>query len=368
VARTLIVAGLFALLVLGTGDAAAPDAAPGSERPGIWLSHAQIRELPISGQAWLRLERAAAEPAGHANVSDQDSDHDVLTLAKALVYARTGEARYRTEVRHACESAIGTDMGGRTLALGRNLASYVIAADLVGLPAEEDDKFKSWLKRALTRELEGKTLKSTQEIRPNNWGAHASASRAAVAAYLGDREELERTALVFKGWLGDRDSWSSFEYGDRSWQADPERPVGINPQGAERKGQNVDGLVPDDMRRGGPFAFPPVKTDYPWGSIGGAAVCAEILSRQDYDAWNWEDRALLRATDAMYRLSQRYPRDGWWADEDDAWVVWLVNHVYGSDFPTAPAARPGKNMGWTDWTHAGTRAAPDTTATGSTGT
>jgi hypothetical protein len=361
---------VVALLVLGAGDAAPPQAVPGSDRPGIWLSHAEIRELPISGESWLRLERAAADPAGHANVSDQDSDHDVLTLAKALVYARTGDDRYRTEVRNACESAIGTDMGGRTLALGRNLVSYVIAADLVGLPAEEDEKFRSWLRRTMTRELEGKTLRSTHEIRPNNWGAHAAASRAAVAAYLGDRQELERTALVFKGWLGDRDSWAGFEYGDLSWQADPKHPVGINPIGATKKGQSIDGLVPDDMRRGGPFAFPPGRTDYPWGSIGGAAVCAEILWRQGYDAWSWEDRAILRAVAAMHRLSQRYAGDGWWADGDDAWVVWLVNHVYGTDYPAATPALPGKNMGWTDWTHAGTRVAaqPDTAqAAGSPG-
>ena len=31
--------------------------------------------------------------------------------------------------------------------------------------------------------------------------------------------------------------------------------------------------------------------------------------------------------------------------------MWLVDHAYGADFPTALPAREGKNMGWTDWTH-----------------
>jgi hypothetical protein len=355
--RWLLPVIALSLVLVAMAGEPGPEPVPGSERPGIWLSHAEIRELPISGQAWLQLERAASEPAGYGDVSNQNSNHDVLTLAKALVYARTGDDRYRAAVRQNCADVIGTDVGGRTLALGRNLVSYVIAADLVELPPEEDQEFQAWLRRALTRELEKKTLQSTHEIRPNNWGAHAAASRAAVAAYLGDREELERTALVFKGWLGDRDAYAGFKYGNLSWQADPKKPVGINPQGATKHERNIDGFVPDDMRRGGDFAFPPGKTNYPWGSINGAAVCAEILWRQGYDAWNWEDRAILRAVQAMRRLHQSYPRGEWWAHGDDEWVIWLVNHAYGTDFPAALPAQPGKNMGWTDWTHRSPRGA-----------
>jgi len=357
--RLLTPAAVLTLLVPALGgdasDSGPPDPVPGADRPGLWLSHDEIRLLPMAGPAWLQLERVAREPAGRAEVSDQDSNHDVRTLAKALVWARTGETRYRDEVRQACAAAIGTDLGGRTLALGRNLVCYVIAADLAGLPPEEDEEFRSWLRRALGRDLEGKTLRSTHEIRPNNWGTHAAASRAAVAAYLGDRAELDRTALVFQGWLGDRDAYAGFKYGDLWWQADPKRPVGINPRGATKDGESIDGLVPDDMRRGGAFAFPPGRTNYPWGALEGAAVCAEILWRQGYDAWQWQDRAILRAVEALRRLSERYPGDDWWATGDDEWVVWLVNHAYGADFPAALPARPGKNMGWTDWTHQGTR-------------
>lgn len=46
----------------------------------------------------------------------------------------TGTQSYRTDVINACMDAIGTESGGRTLALGRELGAYVIAADLVGLP------------------------------------------------------------------------------------------------------------------------------------------------------------------------------------------------------------------------------------------
>jgi hypothetical protein len=30
---------------------------------------------------------------------------------------------------------------------------------------------------------------------------------------------------------------------------------------------------------------------------------------------------------------------------------WIINHVYGSSFPTIAPANFGKIMGWTDWTH-----------------
>ena len=150
-------------------------------------------------------------------------------LAKALVHARTGNAEYRKQVIDACMAAIGTEKGGRTLSLGRELIAYVIAADLVGLPPQEDRRFRVWLKETLTENLQGRTLRSTQEDRPNNWGSHAGASRGAVALYLRDAQELHRTAQVFKGYLGDRSSYAGFKYGSLDWQADPRRPAQASP-------------------------------------------------------------------------------------------------------------------------------------------
>src|SRR4029077_1249055 len=89
-----------------------------------------------------------------------------------------------------------------------NLPGYVIAADLINLPswrpAFNNRTFRPWLRRLLHKNLDGDTLISTQETRPNNWGLHAGAARAAIAIYLGDRRQLARTAKVFHGWLGHR--------------------------------------------------------------------------------------------------------------------------------------------------------------------
>ncbi len=317
---------------------------------GIWLSGEEIAGLPTVGPAWEQLKALAGQEAGEPDLSDQEQVNKVYVLAKALVYARTGERRYRDEVIDNLMKVIGTEKGGRTLALGRGLVTYVIAADLVNLPAEseQDRRFRQWLGNVLDEPLEGLTLRSTSELRANNWGTHAGASRTAVALYLGDSAELERTAQIFKGWLGDRSAYDGFAYeDDLSWQADPQQPVGVNPKGAMKEGQSIDGALPEEMRRGRGFRWPPKRTNYPWGALQGALVQAELLHRAGYPAWEWEDRALLRAVQFLYRI-------GWPAEGDDEWQIWLVNHVYDTEFPAALPAQPGKNMGWTDWTHAAT--------------
>jgi hypothetical protein len=361
-------AALGVVAIIGAGSVPPADSADDPNPPvelsapvptkGIWLTRDEIRALPMSGTAWSALKAQADKPAGVPDLSNQDQMNNVYVLAKALVYVRTGIESYRTEVRQNCVLAIDTELGGRTLALGRELAAYVIAADLVGLEPAEDAMFRAWLRRTLTETLEGNTLRSTHERRANNWGTHAGASRAAVAVYLGDAAELARVAQVFKGWLGDRSSYASFSFGDLSWQADPSKPVAINPAGVAMQGESVDGALPEEMRRGGGFKFPPGSTNYPWGALSGAVVQAEILRRQGYDAWNWQNQALRRAYQFLHNLSLRYPTGGWWASGDDRWNPWLVNRTYGTNFPVQAGAQAGKHMGWTDWTHAGSGPLP----------
>jgi Alginate lyase len=318
--------------------------APGS---AILISASQIAALPTTGAAWTALKAKADSTIGTPDISNQDDNTDQLVLARALVYARTGVASYRSSVVTAIRSAVGTEAGGRTLALGRNLPAYVISADLISLktadPAFDTGTFRPWLRSLLTETLDGKTLVSTHEVRPNNWGTHAGAARAAVAAYLGDATEMARTAQVFRGWLGDRSAYAGFVYGDLSWQCDPARPVGINPTGCVKNGQDIGGVMPDDMRRGGSFAWPPVYTGYAWEALQGAVLQAELLRVAGYDAWNWSDKALLRAVRFLYG------RVGWVAECDDTWQPWLIDRRYGTSYRGAPPARTGKNFGYTDW-------------------
>ena len=59
-----------------------PDAAP---RPSheIWISRGELMRLPTSGPARERLKAGADDRSGSANIANQDSNHDVKTLAVA---------------------------------------------------------------------------------------------------------------------------------------------------------------------------------------------------------------------------------------------------------------------------------------------
>lgn len=357
IALILALAGIFALLVALPSRQSPPPAGsvaavrqdsvgPATIPPSyIWIARSRLMSLPMDGPAWDTVMAAARRPVSPPDLSDQDDPANVHVLARALVYARTGDTGQRDTVIGACMLAIGTE-GGRTLALGKELIAYVLAADLVGLPPAEDQRFRAWLADLRHREFpSGKTLVSTHQDRPNNWGTYAGASLAAIAAYLGEPDELQRIARIFKGWLGDRDAYAGFTYKSPGWQADPARPVGINPAGATKNGFSIDGVLPDDQRRGGDFQWPPPRENYVYSALQGALATAIILDRAGYPVWEWEDRALLRAYQWLHGQAA-YPARG-----DDGWQPYVINYYYGTDFPAPVPARPGKNVGWTDWTH-----------------
>jgi hypothetical protein len=249
---------------------------------------------------------------------------------------------YREDTITMLKASVGTEYPGNALALARGLGSLVLAADLVGW---RDPAWMAWvddLRTWVNPDL-GYTLVYVHEKRPNNWGTHAGASRVAAALYLGDTADLARAATVFRGYLGDRASYAAFKYGeDLSWQADSAAPVGINPKGATLGGMIVDGILPDDMRRGG--SRPTVGDagqSYTWEALQGILLQAELLSRHGYAAWEWSDRAILRAFQRINVLG--YPAVG-----DDRWQPWLVNRRYGTAYPTT-STTAGKGFGFADW-------------------
>jgi hypothetical protein len=317
---------LFVSLQLaGTVEAQSPT-------KGILLSREEIAELPASGAAWNYLKSKADASWTTPDLDDQDDEDNVRVLARALVGVRVGlgttaGAAYRDSVIKSCMACIGTE-GGRTLALGRELGAYVIAADLVGLPSDKEATFKSYLSSVRRKELDGKTLISTHEDRPNNWGTICGFTRIAIAAYLNDTADLARAAKVFKGYLGDRASYSGFDYGDLDWQSHPSTPRGINPVGATISGHNVDGGLPEELRRAGGFTWPPPKENYIYTGLEGALLQAWILERFGYpDVWTWESSALKRAFVWLHAICN-FPAEG-----NDVWQPWVINQVYGTTYP-----------------------------------
>ena len=318
---------------------------------GIWISPAELAALPTSGAAWSNLLSEANSSCGSVDLSDQEQRTNVCILAKALAFARTGTASYRSAVVTALKQIVDAPAyNGRALALGRELGAYVIAADLISLRSHDpalDRDFRAEIRSLLTTYTNSgpSSLIKCHELRPNNWGTHCGASRLAVAAYLGDTAEIDRAAQVFKGWLGDRSAYAGFVYGDLSWQCDPNRPVGINPAGCRRYSRDLGGILPDDQRRAGSYSWPPTRENYVWEALQGAVVQAVILERLGYPAFQWSDQALRRAVEWLYTVN------GFPAGGDDGWQPHLFNRYYGTSFSAPVPANAGKNVGWTDWTH-----------------
>src|SRR5262249_12666202 len=147
--------------------------------------------------------------------------------------------------------------GGTTLALGRKLVAYVVAADLIG--GITTPEFLDDLQGLFTKDVGGDTLIGTNERRPTNWGTHCGASRAPAPAYLEKygkerpqrdfgHKQLGYTATVFRGWLGERSIYSNFSYKPYDWHADLSQLKGINGPGV-KDGLNIDGAFPAEMVR-----------------------------------------------------------------------------------------------------------------------
>jgi hypothetical protein len=351
-----MVALLMLIFAVGEGLAFNP-------RVGIWISSDELAKVPMAGKAWEQLKQWADRTWGDKGVvtlfSGSHND-DMEVYAGALVYARTGEQEYRTKVHQALAAIIGTedntDYGccGKSLGIARNTLGFVVAADLIDLKNMDsalNAKFRSFLIKI--RDLRPHGLAAVHEQRPNNFGTHAGASRMAVDLYLGDTADLERTVTVFRGWLGERSQYAGFDYGSLFWQCDPEKPVGINPKGCKKDGHSIDGVLPDDQRRGGSFTWPPFQENYVWEALQGTTVALELLRRAGYTATEWSDQAVLRAYQWLHSINN-YPADG-----DDSWQPHVMNFLYDTNFPAPIPASPGKNMGFTDWTHAQRSAGSD---------
>ena len=345
------------VMTSGVRDRAlALDASFGSSK-GIWVERSVVQSLPTSGNAWDRLAADAVGDWGVASLAYTDSRHDVYTLAGALYAVRMNDTAMRARVVSSIESAIGTEDGGTTLALGRNLTGYVLAADLVGYGSA---RFSAWLDQVRVEVLDGRTLLSTHMDRPNNWGTHAGAARIAAARYLGDEADLAAAVRVFRGYLGDRGAYAGFEFGDPEWQADPSAPVPINPAGSVKNGYVVDGAIVDDVRRCVCVVTSPApKENYQWEAMQGIVTQATLLDVAGYDdVWRWSDAAIARAVRFLYEQAQ-FPAEG-----DDRFLPYLIDTGLGTGYSVGVEAQTGKSIGYTDWTHrpsATTTTAPTTT-------
>jgi hypothetical protein len=108
----------------------------------------------MRGAAWNSLSNEANRECGTPDLTNQDDGTNVCVMAKALAFARTGNVRLGIDVRKALRSIVDAPpYRGRALSLGRELAAYVIAADIVSLRTLDpdlDSPFRVKIKQLLT--------------------------------------------------------------------------------------------------------------------------------------------------------------------------------------------------------------------------
>jgi hypothetical protein len=319
---------------------------------GIWTSANELAGIPMSGYAWdaVKNEADAVDP-NQATVSNQDSDNNVGILAAGIVYARNGVQSYKDKVVTACERLVQDGHpADRTLAWARETGAYVMAADLV---AYRTTAFEEWCfnMAEVWDASDGRTMLEMFFDRPNNWGAHAFGSLCALYRYIGNTTRLNEIRNYWiQSVIGPKPELLT--YGDDlSWHVDENNPRRINPQGSVKQGMNIDGIIPDDMRRGGSFSDPPGYTGYPWEYLQGELMAARILDRAGLSIWNVDNNALYRAAYALQiRLENDY--GGWKAEGDDEWQLPYWDEAYSTNWSDAydPATTRiydhGKNAGW----------------------
>lgn len=348
--------------VVGAAPSSAPEVVVGAGRPGgLWLTEAELKALPTSGTAWSRLQAQADSGAGAAvDISCQDSSHGMKTMAIALTAARLNSAAYKAKVRDAIAAVIGTESGddcghgarNRILGVARNLGSYVIAADLIGLggvDATLDAKFRSWISalrtKAPTTSYPELTLAMLDRTDGGNWAGYAGASRVAASLYLGDDTDVARSATALKEWSSTGSGFVYRSSWDMSWAANPSLPTPVNPPGTTRDGHSIDGIITVDMRRGAGYQWPPVYTQYPRESIVGRTIQAELLQRAGYDAYAWGSRALLRAAKRLVALDGLDSR--WYEPNINAY--WLLRDQFGE--LSVSGSSTGRMVVGVDWSH-----------------
>lgn len=317
---------------------------------GIWTSPTELRTKPMSGDAWNAVKSAAdsLSSSPSPDLDNQDDPTNVAVMAAAIVYARTGDVNYRAKVVNALQKIELYVPRGRTLAWARETGAYAISADLVGYrTAAFEKKMRDMAETYKCSQL-NKTLLEMYKQRPNNWGSQAFGSLTAIYRYLGDTRRLQevRTHYVLSV-NGPMPSTASF--GSMSWQCSTSDPRWINKKGCVitcGSQVNVDGIIPDDMRRGGSCQANPLQTGYPWEGLQGFVMAARILDRAGLSIWQESDRAICRAASALQ--DGRFG-SGWRATGDDEWQLPFLDNSCGTNWSASYGTskwKAGKNTGW----------------------
>jgi hypothetical protein len=321
----------------------------------IWVDVATLPSKPRTGRGWNNMySMAKGSMPVPVTVADQNSMNSAWAHACSYVYAATGDTSFLSKVVNVFKALVSPTLPiDRALALAREIQGYVAAAEgvqLAKVDADLDAALKAKFRYFLTCKTSSgpASLLESHRKRPNNWGTHATAAVMMIARYIGDDAVFADAIRVFRGFLGDWDAYHGFVYGADDWQANKSKPLGINAKDATIEGHNLDGALPEELRRGGSFSWPlpaTMPTPYPWEAEQGITAAVAVALNAGVDLRPASDWAHLRSIKWLYDVAH------WPAIKDDAWQVPVLNWLYPDLKLSIPDGGPGKGMAWTEFTH-----------------
>jgi hypothetical protein len=347
----LLLVGLLVAVAVGSGarddtDPPAPPAPPRTARDYLIISGAELQALPTSGAPWDALLAVADGDLGKPNWAARDNTNAGRTVGAALVYARTNRPQYRAKVVDVLRDLPDARMrGADVLSLSRQLAGYVIAADLVDY---RDPELLALLGDLRVRQLGGHgrwhSLAQTSEDTASNWGAWATASRLAASLFVNDSADVGKVARIFRGFTGDRSAhtFAKTEDFDPAWTCEANEWVPINPPSC---GELSGALVEDISRSKSSTKADDVGRTYSWETLGGATMTAQLLALAGHpDVYDWDEQALLRAAKFLHRNGGYPPKFS-----VNQYIPWALERPYGEDLGPKQPAGFGRMFGFTDW-------------------
>ena len=360
--------------------------AAGAATDYMLIDAARLASLPTSTAQYAYMKKTADDAMASVSLSSATSNSPWLTnyggksaetLAAALVYARTGDTRYRDFVIAVNRFIIGSEESASTngtagddklLATMRQISGYVLAADLVNMGPNTTGSrsrygsttWRTWVARLRTKSIGDGNCDSIVHcnLKATNWGAWASAARTVIDVHIGDSVDRKIAVNRLKLYLGETMSgtpWIRSTRFDSSWACIPRGlPVSFVPVNGSSCGRGKDGILVEDASRSS-YSYPSFDDkgiDYTFHAYGAQLIAALVLDRQGYDVWGWGDNALKRIMDRLDRLGAATGNDRAGASH----VSWIPRHFYGVSYPTVPA-QAGNTLGYTDWLY-GAAAAP----------
>jgi len=97
-----------------------------------------------------------------------------------------------------------------------------------------------------------------------------------------------------------------------------------------------------------PYPSSPAR-DYNWEALQAVLAQGILHARRGRDPWSLSDHAIRRAF-LWLDHELRFPVTDPQAGDEAYWLPYLANRIYGLHLSEPPTTKPGRQIGYADWT------------------